>query len=61
MMSRALAALVIQQMSHVVDLAAMPHRRAQHLMRLLQVRHEEAAGAPEVEHGLFDEAVPSAW
>ena len=33
-MAVAFAALMIQQVTHVIDLAAVPHRRAQHVMRL---------------------------
>ena len=57
-MSGALAALMIQQVAHVVDLTAVPHRRAQHLVRLLQIGDEEAAGSPKVERRLLQKIFP---
>ena len=57
-MSGPFAALMIQQVTHVVDLAAVPHRRAQHLMRLLQIGDEEAAGSPELERRLLQKKFP---
>ena len=44
-MRRALAALMIQQMPHVIDLPAVPRRRAQHAMRLREIGDEETAAS----------------
>ncbi|MEQ1690519.1 MAG: hypothetical protein ABMA00_04490 [Gemmatimonas sp.] len=57
-MSGAFAALVIQQVTQVVDLPSMPHRGAQHLMRFLQIGHEKPAGPPKVERGLPQKKFP---
>ncbi len=57
-MSGAFAALMIQQVTHVVDLTAVPHRRAQHLMRFLQIGDEKAAGSPKLERRLLQKKFP---
>ena len=42
----------------VIGLAAVPHRRAEDLMRLLQIGNEEAAGPPEVERRVLEKMFP---
>jgi hypothetical protein len=48
-MRGAFAALMIQQMPDMIDLATVPYRRAQRVMRSIEVGHEETAGPPEIE------------
>ncbi len=47
-MRSAFAALMIQQVPDMIDLAAVPHRRAQRVMGPIEVGHQEAAGPPEI-------------
>ena len=47
-MRSAFAALMIQQVPDMIDLAPMPDRRAQRVMGPVEVGDQEAAGPPEI-------------
>ena len=42
-------ALMIQQVTQLIDLAAVADRRAQRVMWLIQIGHEKPAGSPKIE------------
>ena len=57
-MRSAFAALMIQQVPDVIDLAAVPHRRAQRVMGPIEVGHQEAAGPPKIKRRLTNKKLP---
>src|SRR6266542_5878945 len=57
-MSGAFTALMIQEMTQVIHLAAVPHRRAEDLVRRLQVGHEKPARSPQIERRSLEKTFP---
>jgi hypothetical protein len=56
--SRTLAALVVHQVTQVIDLTAMAHRRAQDTMRNVKVGDEKASRSSEGERLLLQQNFP---
>ena len=54
----AFAALVIHEVADVLDLTAVPHRRAQDTMRPHQIGDEKAAGPAQGECRLLEQSFP---
>jgi len=52
------AALVIQQVTDMIDLTAVADRRAQHGVRLVQVGQDEAAGSSNLQRRLLQKNFP---
>jgi hypothetical protein len=52
------AALMIQQMAELTNLASVAYGRAQYMMRPLQVGDEKPAGSPKVKYRLTKKKLP---
>jgi hypothetical protein len=57
-MSGRFAALMIQQVTHLLDQAAVADRRTQYLVGLVQVSDQKSSGSPQLERRPLQKTFP---